>query len=312
MDDAMIDLTTGDAILRQRLLAYGELRLTPDAATSARIRARVLAVAHRRADLVRADAALTVVREVPTAPTTARIVARAGRTLARRAMTALLVATLGVGLAAGTSLAAKAGGPLYAARLWAEEVTLPSEPSRRAVAELERLQQRLAEATEAIQDGDPGAAAAALSAYSTIVGVASDDAIASGDDVASAVLTTGVGHNVEVLQGLITKVPATAADAIARAISRAIDRSDAAIEHIGQDRGNGVTPPNGQPGGGPAAHPTPAPHEPTATPTPKPTKKPDNGQGSGNSGPNSGGPDSTHHPQKPEKSPKPTPSPDGE
>ena len=40
--------------------AYAEVRLSPDLATSSRLRARVLAVAHRQADLARADASLTV------------------------------------------------------------------------------------------------------------------------------------------------------------------------------------------------------------------------------------------------------------
>jgi hypothetical protein len=306
MDDGMIDLMTGDAILRQRLLTYAELRLTPDAATAARIRARVLAVAHRHAELARSDAALTVVRQVPSAAA----MTRHGGVIRRRALTALLVATLGVGVAAGTAFAAKAGGPLYDARLWAETVALPTEPSRRAVAELERLQQRLTEANEAIRDGDPAAAEAALSAYATIVETASQEAVASGDDVASAVLSTGVGHNVEVLQALISKVPDGAADAIARALARAVDRSDAAIEHIDHGRGNDGTPP-GQPGAGPAEKPTKAPDQPAAGPTAEPTKKPAPGPGSqgGGSGTGNGGTPATHQPGKPDKSPKPTSEP---
>jgi hypothetical protein len=312
MDDGMIDLMTGDAILRRRLLTYAELRLTPDVATSARIRARVLAVAHRRAELARADAALTVVRDVPQVPL---VIARSGRTVRRRAMTALLVATLAIGTAAGTAFAAKAGGPLYGARLWAEAVTLPAEPSRRAVAELERLQQRLAEASQAVDVPDVGAVTAALDAYASIVDTASADAIASGDDVASAILTTGVGHNVEVLEGLVSGVPGAAADAIARAITRAIDRSAAALEHIGQGIGNGGTPPNGRPAGGPDAKPTKEPAKPAAAPTPEPTKKSTTG-GQGGGSQNGAGqpaatqqPDATQHPGKPDKTPRPTPAP---
>jgi len=308
MDDGMIDLMTGDAILRRRLLTYAELRLSPDVATSARIRARVLAVAHRRAELARADAALTVVRD---AAPTVRVVAERHRTIRRRAATALLVASLGVAAAAGTTFAAKAGGPLYQARLWAETITLPSEPSRRAVAELERLQQRLAEASQAISDGDLGAAAAALTAYASIVDSASEEAIASGDDVASAILTTGVGHNIEILSGLVSKVPDAATDAISRALARAIDRSDAAIEHIGQGGGNGGTPPTSQPAGGPYAKPTKAPQQPGGGPTSEPTRKPSTGPGSGQGGGGAtgGAPDATQHPERPDKSPKPTPDP---
>jgi hypothetical protein len=311
MDDGMIDLMTGDAILRQRLSTYAELRLTPDAATSARIRARVLAVAHRQAQLARSDAALTVVREVPTVRQT---VTRHGRTALRRATTALLVASLSVGVAAGAAFAAKAGGPLYEARLWTETVTLPSEPSRRAVAELERLQLRLTEASQAIREGDLAGASAALTAYESIVDRASEEATDSGDEVAAAIFTTGVGHNVEVLQALLSTVPDTAADVISRALARAIERSDAAIDQIGRRRGNGGTPNDQQGEGGPEAKPTAAPGAggaPTAVPTGKPEPVPVNDQGgNGGGGSNGGGaPDATHHPDKPDKTPKPTPDP---
>ena len=60
MDD-MIDLMDANALLGRRLEAYAESRLSPDLATSSRLRARVLAVAHRQAALARADAALTIV-----------------------------------------------------------------------------------------------------------------------------------------------------------------------------------------------------------------------------------------------------------
>ena len=88
-------------------------------------------------------------------------------------------------------------------------------------------------------------------------------------------LKTGVGHNVEVLQALVTSVPAQAADAIAGAIEHAIARSGGAIHAI-DDRQNGSNgrpsdQPAGQPGG-PASKPTKAPPERTPAPTPKPTK----------------------------------------
>ena len=57
----MIDLMAGDIRLRRRLEGYAELRLSPDLTATSRMRARVLAHAHRQADLVRADAALTIV-----------------------------------------------------------------------------------------------------------------------------------------------------------------------------------------------------------------------------------------------------------
>jgi len=82
MDDEMIDLMAGDARLRRRIDAYAELRLSPDLATSSRIRARVLAVAHRQADLARADAALTIVTAArPPSKTAVRAGHRWGRAL---------------------------------------------------------------------------------------------------------------------------------------------------------------------------------------------------------------------------------------
>ena len=307
----MIDLIAGDVRLRRRLEAYADARLTPDAATAARIRARVLAVAHRRAELARADAALTVVR---TAARGEIDTPRRRRGTWRRTVTALVAAALAVGLAAGTALAARPGGALYEARLWAETLTLPSDPSARALAELERLHARLAEAEEAIHAGDAAAAASALAAYEQIVDEASAAAIGSGNEVASAVLMTGVGHNVEVLQTLVTIVPDQAADAIGSAIVRAIARSDGAIHAIdrGQNGSNGG--PGGQPAGGPGgpdAKPTKAPAAATPAPTPKPTKPAAGGQSGSDGGPH-GQPPGHEKPDatggKPAKSPKPTPT----
>ena len=145
MDDAMIEPMTGDPMLRRRLEAYAEARLTSDLAATARIRARVLAVAHRQADLARADAALAVLPR-PAAPP------RRGRATGpgwRRVAPALLAAALGVSALAGVALAARPGGSLYGAHLWVETLGLPSDPSARAVAALARLETRLEEAASA-------------------------------------------------------------------------------------------------------------------------------------------------------------------
>jgi cell division septation protein DedD len=300
MDDSMIDLMAGDAMLRRRLEAYAEDRLSPDLATSSRLRARVLAVAHRQADLARADASLTVLsgadpgsnrwlRDRLTAEARgarsdlpAEALARRRPSSAwRRTASVVLAASLGLGLITGSALAARPGGPLYPTRIWAETLTLPTDPSERALAELERLEARLSEATAASAAGDSIGAGAALDAYESIVGQASAAAIVAGDSVASAVLETGVSRNVAVLQALSGRVPDTAGAAIDRAIERAIDRSGAAIDAIETAKpGNGGGPTDGGgPGGRPEATPKPtkAPTpEPavTAQPTPKPTKEP--------------------------------------
>jgi hypothetical protein len=296
MDDEMIDLTAGDARLRARLEAYAEMRLTPDLAASSRLRARVLAVAHRQADLARADAALTI---VTAATERAAMPARRRHARWRRPLVALLAASLAVGAAASSAFAARAGGSLYETRLWLETLTLPSDPPQRALAELDRLERRLNEAAEAVADGDKAAAAAALAAYESIMDEALSAAIAAGDDVAAAVLQTGVGHNVDVLLALILAVPDQAADAIERAVQHAIERSDRAIERIDRGQpGRGTDDPSGQP-----ADPT---AKPTRAPTPKPTKEPAGGDQSG-AGPTGGPPDSTHAPGKPSRTPKPEP-----
>jgi uncharacterized membrane protein YgcG len=314
MSNEMIDLAAGDARLRRRLEAYADLRLTPDLTATSRMRARVLAHAHRRADLVRADAALTVVPQ-----TAARPAAQPGIRRRRGTAVALVAAALLVGAMAGGAAASSGpGGALYEARLWIETVSLPSDPSARAVAELGRLSERLREAGSAAQGGDEGAVAAALSAYERIMSEASAAVLDSGDPVAAAALETGLGRNVDVLQALVGRVPPRAADAIGDAVARAIARSAGAIHAIGavdrptldgepgsqgttgsgqggsgsSNAGNGSTG-NGS-NAGPEATPKPTkaePERPVATgkpaatehpdPPPKPTKtpRPNTGQG---------------------------------
>lgn len=284
MDD-MMETMSGDAILERRLMAYAETRLTPDLATSSRLRARVLAVAHRQAALARGDAGLTVLSRpdvsaaIASLPLSSAAQARhrasgRGRVGRRqRALGALLAATLGIGVLAGGAFAARPGGPLYDARLWAETLTLPSDPSARALAELDRLEARLREASEASRAGDTASLTAALAAYESIVTEASAAAILSDDDVASAVVATGVGRNIQVLQALLDRVPSQASDAISRALNAAITRSNDAVDRIGASRGTNGGNGNGpsHPGGGPAVGPT---KEPAAKPTPKATAKP--------------------------------------
>lgn len=285
--DEMIDLTAGDALVWRRLEAYAESTLSPDLATSSRLRARVLAVAHRQAALARADAGLTVLARpegavvAPTFSPRAQQLARASRRghgwTWKRAAVVVLAASLAMGVTVGGVFAARPGAPLYEARVWAETLTLPAHPSARAVAELERLKARLREIAEAGRSGDAASATAALTAYQIIVDEASAAAILAGDDVAAAILETGVGHNVEVLQALMAKVPTHASAAISRAVDAAIARSAAAVDRIQASRPAGG-PGNGAGGGHPGAQPTPrATKAPTAVPAttePKPTPTP--------------------------------------
>jgi hypothetical protein len=182
--------------------------------------------------------------------------------------------------AAGTVLAARPGGPLYEARLWVETVTLPTEPSARAVAELARLEERLREASAADAAGDAAATEAALAAYARIIDATTAEALITGDPVAAAALETGVARNIDVLRALSERVPDRAGDAIDAAIQRAITRSDEAIHAIhggGPDDGDPTAPGGQGTPGGPDAGPGTG-GKPTAgpavEPTPKPTKKP--------------------------------------
>jgi len=284
----MIDRMTGDAMLARRLEAYAEARLSPDLTTSSRLRARVLAVAHRHADVARADAGLVVLprpegawvaRSLPVVRRGARPGSGTpGRVRWQRATGALLAASLGIGLAAGGAFAARPSGPLYDARLWVETLTLPADPSARAVAQLDRLEQRLAEVDRAGRSGDLAGVAAAVAAYEAILDEASASAILTGDDVAAVILEIGVAHNLDVLRALVGRVPATAGAAITAALDRAIERSAAAVDrfgasHPGHDDGHGAG--TGQPTTDPTPRPTKAATpDPTAVPADAATAKP--------------------------------------
>lgn len=309
MDDAMLDLMADRGGLRRRLDAYAEDRLSPDLAATTRMRSRVLAVAHRQSALTRSDVTLALVPDPIDLPAgaarprtaTAR---RRVRTVWRRTAAVVLAAGLAMASVSGVALAAKPGGGLYGARVWAETLMLPQKQPERAVAELERLEVRLAELAEANASGDAAAAVDVLRAYQSIVEHAADEAVASGDDVAQAALEQGVANNIEVLDDLMTKLPPQASAAVGAALERAIERSNEAIESIKPGNGNdgggsnsgGNGNGNGEPGG-PNATPAPVATEaPVATPTPKPTKTPKP----------EGTPKPTAEP-KPTQPPKPTP-----
>jgi hypothetical protein len=268
-----------DDELTRRLEAYAEARLSPELSATIRMRTRVMAAAHRQAALARADADRAAATAVVAAQAHAD---RTRRSQWRRPLTALLAAGLTLAVGVGSVAAGQAGGPLYGVRIWAETLTLPSEADARAQAELQRLQDRLAEAAAATAAGDTNAANAALEAYAAIVNEATADA---GNDVsAAATLETGVRSNIDVLEVLVGRVPT---DAARDAIQRAIDRSDSALDEM---HGN----PNGTP---PAA-------EPAKSPKPDKTEQPDK----------SDQPDKTANPNKPTDVPaaatdKPRPTP---
>jgi uncharacterized membrane protein YgcG len=289
MDDMMIDLMAGDAELRKRLMAFADARLTPELGATTRMRSKVLAVAHRQADLARADAALAVLLPVGSVlaeedgVTPARL-REARRARRRRVAAVLLAATLALGVGTGSAFAARPGGPLYSARVWIETLTLPSSGRARAVAEMERLESRLAEAMTASAAGDDTATNAALDAYAAILDGVSTNGAVLVDDVASAALQVGVAHNLEVLQALSLRLPDAASGGIQRAIDNAISHSGQALDTIddqgtGGGNGGGPNAGSGGNGGGPSdgngvGVPAEPSHSPRPEPTPKPTKTP--------------------------------------
>lgn len=254
--------STANTELAQRLEAYALARLSPDAATAARMRSAVMAAAATRLGPDAGGASRTAAAE-PTPIFSRRATGWVGRP--RRIAAGLLAASLAVAGLAGATLASDPGGPLYDARLWIERAALPSEPGARATAELDRLEARLGEAVRAAGAGNQPAMAAALAAYRQTL----DEALEGADqDDRTARLEAAIAHNRAVLERLLGTVPVQARDAI----ERAIDNSDKATEKI-------VNEPKKTP------KPNPKP-TPKATSGPKPGGEPARtdrpGQGGGN------------------------------
>jgi hypothetical protein len=262
MDDPMQKTRPNDKV-RERLEAYSETHLAPDPAAVVRIRLRVMAEARARLT----PATVSAERTQPIPIRTRRVTW--GR---RRTVSALLAASLALVLAAGATLAAEAGGPLYGLRLWVETVALPADPAARAEADLSRLDDRMEEAVRGAAAGNESAVRAALAAYRDIL----DDAVAAAGDEPTPAgdLQKAVDRQLVVLQGLLDKVPPQARDSI----QRAIDKQSETVHKPAP----GVDKP--KPTKTPTVQPTPKPGRnggPTHTPPGRPTAHPGGGQGSG-------------------------------
>jgi hypothetical protein len=275
-----------DDELARRLEAYADARLSPELSATTRMRAHVMAAAHRQAALAQADRD----RAAAEAAAVVTLADRTRRNPWRRAATLLLAAGLTLAVGVGSAAAAQAGGPLYPVRIWSETLTLPAEADARAQAELKRLEDRLAEAAAATAAGDTNAANAALEAYAAIVNEATEGA---GNDVsAAATLDAGIRNNIDVLTVLVDRMADRgnehASEAIQRALERAIDRSDSALDKMqgkpDDTPGNG---PPANPGSGPAAtdkeEKSPNPNKPADPPAnPAPNAHPTPNPGGGN------------------------------
>jgi len=242
-----------DGGLGPTLDAFAEARLRADVERTVVVRAQVVAAARARAWSV--AGASTPSGGAPRRgwlglPRLARAPLLAGAGL-------LLVAAI-----AGGALAATApGGPLYGARLWVEELTLPAAPEARTEAQIDRLDERLDEAVRAAESGDVGATVAALDEYWVTAGAA---LAAAGDDAARREhVTAEIGRHVVILTALTERVPDRAAEAIQAAVDRAEERIQELLDRI---PGKPATP-----GGPDGATPRPAktpPGKPEATPAP--------------------------------------------
>jgi len=258
----------------RRLEAYADLRLSPSAAATTRIRMNVMHAAHRHAALIEAGGTVGL----RGALSTTRSAVLGGRTRSpwRRPAASVLAAALTLGIVAGTVSAAKPGGPLYAARLSVEMSALPADPVARAHGEVSRLEERLREVRQASSEGDSSATEAALAAYSAIADEA--EQASTGNAAASAAIEATVARHVAVLTLLVDSVPSTARSAIERALTSSTKVLDD-IHAGGGTGGNGGdgndTGQPGQPanGGQPADNGQPTvttkPGKPAVTPRPE-------------------------------------------
>ena len=291
-------IEVADREIERRLDAYARARLSPDRASTARVRARVLREARLRFEGSRNDIQLAPV-----------IAFRANtRSMGRRVAMPLAAAGLWLGIAVGSISAAQAGGPLYPTRIWIEHAALPSVGAERANAELGRLDARVGEAMSAAAHGDAGAVQAALEAYRQIA----DEMVSAtaGDanlekDVAAALVQRGT-----ILTAVATSLAAkgndTAEAAVEASIQRAIAHTKVVVDALGASArpGTGGDAGNGTGGAAGAGSGDGGAGKGTGSGAggPAPSSRP--GSGGGGSG---SGPVAT---PKPDHTPKPTASPD--
>jgi len=266
-----------DPAVEEALAAYAAARLEPDPAATARVRERVVAEARiRLAPPVTAGApVLTIVPGAVTSPAPTAVARVSGPRRTSRWAFALVAAGLTLALAAGAVAAGSTpGGPLYGARLWVEELSLPSDPGARAEAQLERLQERLEEAEEAGKSGNGPAVKAALEAYRAQAEAA---IAAAGDDpTREQRVELMLGKHTVVLSTLVGLLPEQASETLTRVLLENTRALDKLHEDIGKpsDPGKPADTPGAGPSAEPSAKPSKEPGKPSAEPSAKPSKEP--------------------------------------
>jgi uncharacterized membrane protein YgcG len=230
MDEDFVERRPGDMEMYRRLDAFAQVRLAPDAAAMARIRAALMGQAIAMADARAASMALPMQAPavLPKRPSMSLPRAHVSRWSA-----AFLAACLTLGVVAGSVAASAAGGPFYGPRLWLEEATLPSAPLAHARGQLDRLDARLEEVRIATTSGNIGAIEAALMAYAEIVEDLEAQALVN-PAVAADVLDE-IARRQVVLMALLGDVPPQAQDALQHALQQGAN----AVEAIGDDSNPG-------------------------------------------------------------------------
>lgn len=233
----MHDDHPGAEELAHRLEAYASVRLSPNRKASARIRTALIEEARMRALEATMGGA-----------------AHRHGSGSRRAGALLLAAALTLGGAAAAFAGSSPGSPLYEARIWLETATLPADADARALERIRHIEERLVDSERAAVAEDGNAVAAATEAYREAIDAAVAEA---GTDTAKQDrLRAALGLHVTVLETLADRLPAAAANGIARAI----EASQKAVNKIDEAK--------------PAKHPDPAVTDPQAQPTDKPGNGP--------------------------------------
>jgi hypothetical protein len=250
----------------------------PDDGRIARSRAMTLgAFAAAMAD--QAESRQGVAGRTPPPAGVAPVLRRGGR----RPVLVLVAAGFLLVVSVGTVAASAPGGLLYGIRVASEELFLPGSPSDRARAQVERLDRRVTEATDAAAHGDAAAITAALRAYADI---ADEAAAGSPPDPPTA---AALALRIRAQQALITSIdPGDAALGVVR--ERARVAAGALLGALGAPGGGpGPAPSAGgaPPAGSTAPQGTGTPGGPGATSGPAdpggsgPTGGPGSGPGSG-------------------------------
>lgn len=256
-----------DAVERQ-LADFARVALEPDPGAMARIRAALL----REARLGRLAPAGGTRPPLDRLTGDHRTVSlrRPFRSWSARRLTSVLVAAAMSGLLLGGTVFAstRPGAPLYDARVWLEQVTLPSDPDARLEAEIARAQARLAEATEAEAAGDDRAVAAALGAYARIVDETLAEGAAAVDGAERA--TLAFLHHLTVLSALQETLE-TADSPAADALANALERSSEAIDRLGGAQAGEPASTSKPDAGSGGQQPAATPDQPARTPAARPT-----------------------------------------